>query len=140
VEKQQTSVTGLGFDLNRDQGEIGNAKWRWKLDTAYDRGPFSLVWTTNWIDESRFNNDFTLETRQPLKVNDYFLHDLSVTVDLENLTEAYGMGVLDDAQLRFVVRNVFDKLPPLGATNSANAYGTYDFIGRYMQVGLTAKF
>jgi outer membrane receptor protein involved in Fe transport len=39
-----------------------------------------------------------------------------------------------------VVRNVFDKLPPLGATNSANAYGTYDFIGRYMQVGLTAKF
>lgn len=140
VEKQQTSVTGLGFDLNRDQGEIGNAKWRWKLDTAYDRGPFSLVWTTNWIDESRFNNDFTIETRTPLKVNDYFLHDLSVGLDLDELTEKYGMGVIDDAQLRFVMRNVFDTKPPVGSTNSANAYGTYDFIGRFLQVGLTAKF
>ena len=140
VEKQQTSVTGLGFDLNRDQGEIGNAKWRWKLDTEYDRGPFSLVWTTNWIDESRFNNDFTLETRTPLKVNDYFLHDLSIGLDLQELTENYGMGVIDDAQLRFIVRNVFNTKPPLGATNSANAFGTYDFVGRFMQVGLTAKF
>ncbi len=140
VEKQQTSITGLGFDLNRDQGEIGNAKWRWKLETAYSRGPLALVWTTNWIDESRFNNDFTLETRTPLKVDDYFLHDLSVTVKLDELTENYGMGVLDQARLRFVVRNVFDTKPPLAATNSANAYGTYDFIGRYMQVGLTARF
>ncbi|MDZ4374242.1 MAG: TonB-dependent receptor [Phenylobacterium sp.] len=140
VEKQQTSVTGLGFDLNRDQGEIGNAKWRWKLDTAYERGALGLVWTTNWIDESRFNNDFTLETRTPLKVDDYFLHDLSVTLKLDELTEQYGMGVLDQARLRFVVRNVFDTKPPLAATNSALAYGTYDFIGRYMQVGLTARF
>jgi outer membrane receptor protein involved in Fe transport len=140
VEKQQTSVTGLGFDLNRDQGEIGNAKWRWKLDTGYSRGPLSIVWTTNWIDESRFNNDFTFETRTPLKVDDYFLHDLSVTLKLDELADNYGMGLIDNAQLRFVVRNVFDKNPPLGATNSANAYGTYDFVGRYMQVGLTARF
>lgn len=140
VEKQQTSVTGLGFDLNRDQGEIGNAKWRWKLESGYERGPVSIVWTTNWIDESRFNNDFTIETRRPLKVNDYFLHDLSVTLKLDDLAERYGMGIMEQARLRFVMRNVFDTSPPLGATNSANAYGTYDFIGRYMQVGLTARF
>ena len=45
-----------------------------------------------------------------------------------------------DNLARFVVRNVFDEEPPLGATNSANAFGTYDFIGRYYQVGLTARF
>jgi iron complex outermembrane recepter protein len=140
VEKQETSVTGLGFDLNRDQGEIGNAKWRGKLETTYSKDPFTVVWTTNWIDESRFNNDFTPETRIPLKVDDYWLHDLSVTVDLDTWVDDFGMGVLDDARLRFVVRNVFDKNPPFAATNSANAFGTYDFIGRLYQVGLTARF
>jgi outer membrane receptor protein involved in Fe transport len=63
-----------------------------------------------------------------------------VTLDLDTWTEDLGMGVLDDARLRFVVRNVFDEEPPLGATNSPNAFGTYDFIGRYYQVGLTARF
>ncbi|HEY0648589.1 TonB-dependent receptor domain-containing protein [Phenylobacterium sp.] len=140
VERQETSVTGLGFDLNRDHGEIGNAKWRWKFEAAYSRDPVTVVWTTNWIDESRFNNDFTLETRYPLQVDDYFIHDLSVTVNLDTWAETYGMGVLEDARLRLVVRNVFDVEPPLGATNSANAFGTYDFIGRYYQVGLTARF
>ncbi|ACG77164.1 TonB-dependent receptor [Phenylobacterium zucineum HLK1] len=140
VERQETSVTGLGFDLNRDHGEIGNAKWRAKLETSYSRDPVAIVWTTNWIDESRFNNDFTIETRYPLKVDEYFLHDLSVTVNLDALTDRFGMGVLNDARARFVVRNVFDTKPPHGATNSANAYGTYDFIGRYFQAGLTARF
>lgn len=139
VERQETSVTGLGFDLNRDHGEIGNAKWRYKLETNYDRGPLSVNWTVNWVDESRFNNDFTFETRYPLKVDSYFLHDLGITYDLADMAEGWGIG-MDNLRARLVVRNVFDEEPPLGATNSANAYGTYDFIGRYYVVGLTARF
>lgn len=139
VERQETSVTGLGFDLNRDQGEIGNAKWRWKLETSYNRGPLSVNWTVNWIDESSFNNDFTLETRYPLKVDDYFLHDLGVTYDLADVTKRWGLG-LDSLRARLVVRNLFDEEPPIYATNAANAYGTYDFIGRYFVVGLTGRF
>ncbi|MCR5877126.1 TonB-dependent receptor domain-containing protein [Phenylobacterium sp. J367] len=139
VERQETSVTGLGFDLNRDHGEIGNAKWRWKLDTNYDRGPLGINWTVNWVDESRFNNDFNIESRYPLKVDDYFLHDASITYDLADVVEGWGMG-LDNVRARLVIRNVFDEKPPLGATNSANAYGTYDFIGRYYVLGLTARF
>jgi hypothetical protein len=139
VKRQETSVTGLGFDLNRDHGEIGNAKWRWKLDTSYDRGPLSVNWTINWIDRSKFNNDFTLETRFPLAVDSYFLNDVGVTYDFEDVFEGYGVS-LQNLRARLVVRNVFDEEPPIGATNSTSAYGTYDFIGRYYVFGLTARF
>ncbi|MES2894930.1 MAG: TonB-dependent receptor [Pseudomonadota bacterium] len=139
VNKQETSVTGLGFDLNDDKNEIGNADFRWKLESAYLRDPFSVIWTMNYIGESEFNNDFTPETRLPLTVKRYILHDLAFTYKLDNLAERMGVG-MDNLKLRFIVRNVADKEPPWGATNSANAYGTYDFLGRYYQLGLTARF
>ncbi|HEY8616485.1 TonB-dependent receptor domain-containing protein [Phenylobacterium sp.] len=139
VERQSTSVTGLGFDLDRFAGEIGNARWRWKLETSYIRDPLSIVWTTNWIDESRFNADFTIENRYPLKVGSSILHDVAVTYDLSDMMGGWGVG-LDDVKARFIVRNVFDEEPPLYAGTAVNSYGTYDFIGRYFQVGLTARF
>lgn len=141
VERNDLSVTGLGFDLNRSAKEIGDAQWRWKLETTYVRDPISVVWTLNWIDESKFNADFTPETRLPLKVKEYFLNDLAVTIDLADATERFGIdNVVDDARLRFVVRNLFDTEPPFGAGASAVAPATYDFIGRQWQVGLTARF
>lgn len=139
VNKQETSVTGLGFDLDDFKNEIGNADFRWQLESTYIRDPLSIIWTMNYIGESEFNNDFTPETRLPLTVDRYILHDLAFTYKLDGLSERFGLG-LDQMKARFVVRNVLDKEPPWGATNSANAYGTYDFLGRYYQFGLTARF
>jgi outer membrane receptor protein involved in Fe transport len=133
VEQQETSVTGLGFDLNDDRNEIGNADFRWKLDTSYVRDPLSVLWTTRYIGQSRFNADFTPETRIPLEVDDYFLNDVSFTYDLASLI---GGGRLDSLDARLVVRNVFDEEAPYGTTG----LGVYDVIGRYYQVGLTARF
>jgi iron complex outermembrane recepter protein len=135
VKRQQTSVTGLGFDLNRDHGEIGNAKWQAKLETAYTRDPLSVIWTVNYTGASSFNNDFTIETRYPLKVADYFIHDVAFSYDLSGLTEKAGVGI-DEAQLRFIVRNLGNTEAPFGTTG----LGVYDPIGRYYQVGLTARF
>ncbi|MDB5498011.1 MAG: TonB-dependent receptor [Phenylobacterium sp.] len=139
VKREETSVTGLGFDLNRDQGEIGNAKYQYKLETEYLRKPFSVTWTMNFISRSKFNNDFTPETRLPLTVKPYYLHDLAFTYDLSPWAEKSGIG-FSGAEARFIIHNVANVEPPLGATNSANAFGTYDFIGRYYQFGLSAKF
>lgn len=139
VERQATSVTGLGFDLDRFASEIGNARWRWKLETSYVRDALSVVWTTNWIDESKFNNDFTIENRYPLKIGESWLHDLSVSYDLADMAQGWGLPT-ESLKARFIVRNVFDQEPPLYAGSAANSYGTYDFIGRYFQVGLTARF
>jgi len=77
VNKQETSVTGLGFDLNDDKNEIGNADLQWKLESTYKRDPLSVIWTVNYIGKSEFNNDFTIETRFPLVVDDYLVHDLA---------------------------------------------------------------
>ncbi|MEO8114114.1 MAG: TonB-dependent receptor [Phenylobacterium sp.] len=138
-KRNETSVTGLGFDLNRDHGEIGHAKYVYNVQTEYHRDPLSVTWTVNYIARSKFNNDFTLETRYPLSVAPYYLHDLAITYDLTPWTDRAHIGI-SHAQARFIIKNVGDVEPPLGATNSANAFGVYDFIGRYYQFGLTAKF
>jgi iron complex outermembrane receptor protein len=134
VNKQQTSVTGLGFDLNDDKGEIGNPDVQWNLDTTYKRGPLSLTWSTFFIGKSYFNKDFTPETRDPLWVKDYYRHDLQMSYDL---TDALGgrMG-FDRVKARFNVRNLFDKEGPWGTTG----LGVYDVMGRYYQIGLNARF
>ncbi|WP_372784089.1 TonB-dependent receptor domain-containing protein [Phenylobacterium sp.] len=135
LKRFETSVTGLGFDLNRDQGEIGVAKYQGKLETEYVRKPFSLTWTLNFIARSKFNNDFTPETRFPLTVAPYWLNDLALTYDLGHWTEMTGLP-FTGAQARLIVHNVGDVEPPFGTTG----IGVYDVIGRYYQVGLTAKF
>lgn len=135
VDSQETSVTGLGFDLNRDEGEIGNATWQWKMETTYQRDDLQLVWTVNYQSEAVFNNDFNLETRFPLRVNEYFIHDAALSYDLSGLGKKTGLG-FDKVIARLIVRNVFDKEAPYGTTG----LGVYDPIGRYYQVGLTARF
>lgn len=135
VKRQETSVTGLGFDLNRDQGELGNAKYQWKLETEYRRDALSITWTVNWTARSKFNNDFTLETRYPLDVDDYYVNDIAIAYDLSAYTDMAHIG-LSSAQARFIVRNVGDVEPPFGTSG----IGVYDVIGRYYQIGLTARF
>ena len=135
IDTLQTSVTGLGFDLNRDEGEIGQSTWQWKLETAYARDPVQIIWTTSYANEAAFNNDFTIETRFPLKVNEYFVHDVAVTYNLDDLVGNISVG-LKKIQARFIVKNVFDKEAPFGTTG----LGVYDAIGRYYQFGLRARF
>ncbi|WP_374348841.1 TonB-dependent receptor domain-containing protein [Phenylobacterium sp.] len=134
VNKQNTSVTGLGFDLNRDKNEIGNADLQWKLQTNYERGPLSVTWTMNHTGRSLFNNDFTIETRWPLSVDPYTIHDLAISYDF---AEAFGerLGV-ESLKGRFIVKNVGDVEPPYGTTG----IGVYDVMGRYFLMGVTAKF
>jgi len=135
LKRLETSVTGLGFDLNRDQGEIGTPKYQGKFEAEYVRNPFSLTWTLNYIARSKFNNDFTRETRFPLTVDEYWLNDLAFTYDLTPYAARTGLPFAG-AQARFIVHNVADVEPPFGTTG----IGVYDVIGRYYQFGLTARF
>ncbi len=137
VQRLATSITG--YDLNTDQGEIGAPKWRWRTEIGYDREPVSLVWATTWIDRSRYNNDYVFETRYPLTVDDYMVHDIAGAVALDRFT---GGTPLKGVKARFAVRNLFNVEPPYGATtpDAGASAGTYDVLGRYYQVGLTARF
>jgi iron complex outermembrane recepter protein len=134
VRQQETSVNGFGTDLNRDVGEIGNAEWQWKLESAYTRGPFSTIWTFNYIGESKFNNDFTIETRTPLTVDAYMRHDLVFSYDFADMIGS-PMG-LKNMRARLAIENLTDQPPPFGTTG----LGVYDVVGRYYKLGLTARF
>ncbi len=135
LKRFETSVTGLGFDLNRDQGEIGTPKWSYNFQLEYLRGPFTATWVVNYLARSKFNNDFTIETRYPLTVAPYYLHDVAFTYDLTKWAEKANIG-FKGAEARFIVKNVFDSEPPYGTTG----IGVYDVIGRYYQFGLTGRF
>jgi outer membrane receptor protein involved in Fe transport len=134
VREQETSVNGFGTDLNRDVNEIGNAEWQWKLESAYTRGPFSAIWTFNYIGESKFNNDFTIETRTPLTVDAYMRHDLVFSYDFAEMIGS-PMG-LKNMRARLAIENLTDQPPPFGTTG----LGVYDVLGRYYKLGVTARF
>jgi len=134
ISKLETSVTGLGFDLNNDKTEIGQASNQWKAEIAYRRNPVTFNWTTTFIGKSLFNRDYTIETRWPLEVAAYYYHSAGMTYDLTELV-GHPMNV-NKVQARFVVKNVFNQQPPYGTTGA----GVYDLMGRYFEFGLKAKF
>lgn len=132
VEKQESSATGLGFDLSNTRNTFGNSDIRWKLDTAYRNGGFAALLTTRYTGEYVRSNTATIENFAPLTIGDQYLHDLSLAYTWEN---SFGIGARD-LTARLQVRNVLDSEPPLYTTG----VGVYDLIGRYYQVGLTARF
>lgn len=131
TETFESSVTGLGFDLSNTANTIGTPETRWKLDTAYTRGGLGLLWTVRYTGESKFSNTATIENFTPLTIQEYYLNDLSIAYRFD--TDRLGMK---DVTARLQVRNVFDVEPPFGT----NGIGVYDLIGRYYQLGLSARF
>lgn len=132
VETQESSATGLGFDLVNSRNTLGNSDVRWKLDTAYRNGGFAALLTTRYTGEYVRSNTATIENFAPLTIGDHYLHDLSLAYTWEN---SLGVGARDWTA-RLQVRNLLDSEPPQYATG----VGVYDLIGRYYQVGLTARF
>lgn len=115
TNKLETSVSGLGYDLDSSNGEYGNPKWRGRFTVAYSTDSLNLAWTTNYLSAARYNVTYTSEDRDILGVGDYFRHDL---------TGSYAIN--ETVTVRAGVTNVFDREPsyPLGYQ------GLYDIIGR----------
>lgn len=131
TETYESSVTGLGFDLVNSANTLGTPETRWKLDTSYTNGGLGVIWSTRYIGETKFSNTATIENYTPLTVGEYFLNDLSVAYRFDT-----SRANLKDITARLQVRNVFDAEPPMGTIG----IGVYDLIGRYYQVGLSARF
>nr|WP_316627324.1 TonB-dependent receptor [uncultured Brevundimonas sp.] len=131
TETYESSVTGLGFDLVNSANTLGTPETRWKLDTSYTNGGLGVIWSTRYTGETKFSNTATIENYTPLSVREYFLNDLSLAYRFET-----SRVNLKDITARLQVRNVFDAEPPMGTIG----IGVYDLIGRYYQVGLSARF
>jgi iron complex outermembrane recepter protein len=119
-----------------NQCGIPNPEWRHRFRVSW-QSPWNLELSGTW----RHYSEVTIFQRPPttnvrpdrtLEAQNYF--DLAGT-----------WQVRDNARLRFGMNNIFDRDPPLstivGTTGNGNTYPqTYDALGRYVFIGLTANF
>lgn len=115
TNKLETSVSGLGYDLDVQNGEYTNPKWKGRFSVGYDNGDLSLVWTTNYLSSAVNNVTYTYEDRDILGVGRYFRHDVSGSYRINDMVS-----------LRAGINNVFDTNPPYPIAYQ----GLYDVVGR----------
>lgn len=130
VDRRETSQSGAGFDLNRGDGEIGDSKYRVTARAGYSLGRFNTLYEVLWRSSALFDRDFTPESRDLLRVDDYYLHSVSFGYDILDRRED-GKNV----RLRFIVNNLFDEEPPFPVSSAA-----YNLLGRYFTIGMNARF
>lgn len=113
---------------NRNDGQIGDPSWQFRLSNTYRMNDWSVNWTARYIDRSAlYNVTPRLEAYEnvgPAYVGSMTTHDISGTYYFgENLTVNAG------------IRNVLDKTPPGYVGNAL-----YDLVGRRAFVGVTYSF
>ncbi|MGF1605582.1 MAG: TonB-dependent receptor domain-containing protein [Rhodothalassiaceae bacterium] len=118
-----------------------NPRYRQNLRVTWNYGPASVSTRWRFISRTRFD-DFVLSGFDPdsgIAVNE---------IGSQNYVDLTGvLQVLDFAEIRGGILNLFDNDPPilgtgagLTADNNANTFpGTYDAIGRRYFVGLTIR-
>jgi outer membrane receptor protein involved in Fe transport len=126
---KELTVDVTGVAPNPAAGEIGTSKRQYQISGAWEMGKWGLNLTGNYLSSAEFNVLNTPETRDILKVGDYWLFNGGVRYRLN-----------DHAMLRLAVTNLFDKAPPFPAQTSADSFSTYDVLGRRYNLAFEWKF
>ena len=123
------TVDNTGVSPDQFVGEIGTSKRQYQFSGAWEKNKFGLSLAANYLSSAEFNVLNTPETRDILKVDSYWLL---------NAGARYRFN--DHATIRLAVSNLLDKAPPFPAQTSANAFSTYDVLGRRYNVAFEWKF
>jgi len=116
--------------------QIAVPKNRTTISIDYLKGPFSWYWQGQYSSGMNFDNQDTPTTKNIESVGHWWVLNSTLSYD-----------VLDNVHVRFIVDNVFDKLPPQFAL--AGVGGNFDsatnlyfpgIIGRTYQLEVEAKF
>jgi outer membrane receptor protein involved in Fe transport len=128
-----TAVNEAG-ELGAQGGLVIAPKTRASIATNYAKGPFSWYWQAQFTSGENFSNLNTATSQYPLTVGRWWVINSSVSY-------AFGSHV----NLRLVVNNVFDKLPPYPALSGAGgnfaaptSYYFAGIIGRTYQLSIDA--
>jgi iron complex outermembrane recepter protein len=117
----ETSVTGV--DLNRTDDTATNPDWRARLDARYTRGPFGVLYTLDYLPETRVTRQATIENNPNPVLDANYRH---------NISARYEIGEM--FTVRAGVENFTDEEPSYPSLS----YG--DLLGRRYFLGLTARF
>jgi iron complex outermembrane recepter protein len=134
-----TYVDLYSIDGTTYQGDVGGdvsypiPKLRWNANATYSQGPWTAYLAGRFVDGGKYNH--TMDIDKP-NVDSRFYVDASLT---------WNFGGEYDMQVYGVVRNLFDKDPPVAPSTfflsplGSNAV-LYDVIGRMFTVGARVKF
>lgn len=106
-------------------GEIGNSERQYQFNAAWKAGKFGATLAANYLSEAVFDLLNTVESRDILKVDSYWLL---------NAGASYKFN--DRSTVRFAVTNLLDEEPPFPAIG----IGTYDILGRRYNLAFEWKY
>ena len=126
--QQREDLLGFAGGSTSDQGFV---KRQGVLNLGYHVGPFGANWHTRYIAPagmSPFIDGFP-------KIGSHVYHDTR-----------FSVGFMESSEVYVGINNVFDKEPPLFATNTSGTQaldtvpGYYDIFGRSYYAGMKVKF
>ena len=139
-------VTATGIEINDTLGEYGNPEWRLNITNQFERGDWRFTAQSRFLGSMiEDNTDPTDETTSFFNLcvqagdtpciqvdwlDDYWVHDASVTWSGETTVVRAG------------VSNVFDEQPPITFNNGIGSLGGigYDIYGRTFFVNVSKRF
>lgn len=126
---------------------IGDPEWEGQFSADFDFGAIAIDYDLQFLDRqliAGFENNFEFQGRLPTNTDAFprrtyprvFYHDIRATFEVGD-----EVGT-NRNQFRFYVGvdNVFDRLPPLGATGFGEATAIFGNVGRYFYAGAEVNF
>ena len=126
LREELRSATGILRTNSRQQ--IGSPRNSAQLNLVYEKGPFGARWQTHYVGSQLYNHTFNADSRDILKLNSDYTHNLSMYYDIS-----------DRAVMRLAVTNLFDGDPPFPIGGDA-FNGNYDFLGRRYSLSVSYEF
>ncbi|WP_394004626.1 TonB-dependent receptor domain-containing protein [Luteimonas sp. WGS1318] len=119
----ETSVTGI---VVTDFTSTSNIQRSYQLDTRWGYNNFSVGLSAYHTPKTQYTNTQTVETRETLFLDKYWLVNGSASYRLN-----------DKTQLRFAVTNLFDRDPPFPSTGAGTGY---DILGRRYHLSMEWQY
>ena len=118
-----SSVTGVTVT---DNTSIVGVQRSYQLDSRWTHQDLSVGLSAYYTPKTQFSNTQTVETRETLALDEYWLVNGNVSYNFN-----------DKTRLRFAVTNLFDRDPPFPSTGVGT---TYDILGRRYNVSLEWQY
>ena len=116
-----------------ERGEIGNPIDNALANVTYERGPLTVNWRVEYLDEMRLiENEAAREREDPYTTDEVIYHDVQVRYVLEDL-------LTGDLTVYGGVSNLTDEAPAEYLTGIGEGSGIYDIIGRAYYLGFSFR-
>lgn len=127
---------------DRFLSELGDPQNEFTINLGLNTGPITFGYKLHYIGHmtnGAYENYYSVQGRPPADPYAYAAeYRLYPIVTYHDIRVQYNVN--DNYNLYFGIDNLTNKLPPFGLTGAGAGSGMYDNVGRYMYMGVVAKF